>query len=85
MDEIATAIAAAIEEQNAATGEISENVAQAARGSQEITTNIVGVTQAAAETGSAASQVLGTAGGLTLQADKLQAEVINFIATVRAA
>ncbi len=85
MSEISSAIAAAIEEQNAATAEISNNVAQAARGSEQVSTNIVGVTRAATETGAAADQVLSTANGLAKEADRLKAEVGNFIATVRAA
>ena len=85
MSEISSAIAAAIEEQNAATAEISSNVAQAARGSEQVSTNIVGVTRAATETGAAADQVLSTANTLATEADRLKAEVSNFIATVRAA
>ncbi len=84
MSEISSAIAAAIEEQNAATAEISSNVAQAARGSEQVSTNIVGVTQAANETGSAANQVLSTADGLASEAERLKTEVTSFIATVRA-
>ncbi|WP_247875860.1 methyl-accepting chemotaxis protein [Azospirillum sp. TSH100] len=85
MSEISSAIAAAIEEQNAATAEISSNVNQAARGTEQVSTNIVGVTRAATETGAAADQVLSTANVLATEADRLKAEVTNFIATVRAA
>ncbi|PWC91552.1 methyl-accepting chemotaxis protein [Azospirillum sp. TSO5] len=85
MSEISSAIAAAIEEQNAATAEISSNVAQAARGSEQVSTNIIGVTQTATETGSAAGQVLSTASSLAKEADRLKTEVGTFIATVRAA
>ncbi|WP_236025350.1 methyl-accepting chemotaxis protein [Arenibaculum pallidiluteum] len=85
MNEIAGAIAAAIEQQGAATQDISANVQQAARGTQEVSSNISGVNQAAAETGSAASQVLGAAGGLSKEAETLRREVASFIATVRAA
>jgi methyl-accepting chemotaxis protein len=51
----------------------------------EVTRNIVGVTQAATETGSAATQVLGTAGTLSRQAHALRSEVDKFLATIRAA
>ncbi len=85
MNEIATAIAAAIEEQNAATDEISGNVNQAARGTEMVNTNIGGVMQAATATGAAASQVLGAAGDLAKDAERLKSEVTRFIATVRAA
>ncbi|WP_207482304.1 methyl-accepting chemotaxis protein [Arenibaculum pallidiluteum] len=85
MNEIAGAIAAAVEQQSAATRDISDNVQQAARGTEEVSSNISGVNQAAAETGSAATQVLGTAGALSKEAETLRREVTSFIATVRAA
>jgi methyl-accepting chemotaxis protein len=62
MNEITTTIAAAVEEQNAATAEISRNVAQAAAGTQEVSLNVGQVMEASAQTGSAATQVLGAAG-----------------------
>ncbi|WP_037456761.1 methyl-accepting chemotaxis protein [Skermanella stibiiresistens] len=85
MNEITTTIASAIEEQGAATRDISSNIGQAARGTEEVSANIGGVTEAASETGTAASQVLGASEGLAREAEKLRAEVANFIATIRAA
>ncbi|WP_236025115.1 methyl-accepting chemotaxis protein [Arenibaculum pallidiluteum] len=85
LNEIAGAIAASVEQQGAATRDISSNVQQAARGTQEVSENIAGVNQAAAETGSAATQVLGAADGLSREAETLRREVETFIATVRAA
>ncbi|MBB2965212.1 methyl-accepting chemotaxis protein [Methylobacterium sp. R2-1] len=82
---VATAIAAAVEEQGAATQEIVRNVAQAAMGTGEVTNNIAGVAGAAEETGAAASQVLGAASELSRQSEHLSAEVSRFLATVRAA
>ncbi|MBB2964697.1 methyl-accepting chemotaxis protein [Methylobacterium sp. R2-1] len=82
---VATAIAAAVEEQEAATQEIVRNVAQAAAGTGEVTSNIAGVAGAAEETGAAASQVLGAASELSRQSEHLSAEVSRFLATVRAA
>lgn len=58
MNEIAAAIASAVEEQGSATQEIARNVQQAALGTNEISSNVQGVQQAAADTGSAAHQVL---------------------------
>ena len=58
MNEIATAIASAVEEQGSATQEIARNVQQAALGTNEITSNVSGVQQAAGDTGAAAHQVL---------------------------
>jgi len=43
------------------------------------------VTQAAGETGAAASQVLGAAGELASQAENLRQEVDKFLASIRAA
>ncbi len=82
---VATTIAAAVEEQGAATQEIVRNVAQAAMGTSEMTSNISGVAGAAEETGAAASQVLGAASELSRQSEHLNAEVDRFLATVRAA
>src|SRR3546814_2727579 len=81
----ASAIAAAVEEQNAATNEIARNVQQAAAGTSDVSANIGGVNQGAAQTGSAATQVLGAADSLTTQAGELQREVQQFLESVRAA
>ena len=85
ISEIASAIASAVEEQGAATQDISGNVQEAARGTQEVSGNIASVNQAATETGTAATQVLGAASSLSREAEKLRMEVDSFIATVRAA
>ena len=82
---IATTIAAAIEEQGAATSEIARNVQQTAQAAGDVTVNIAGVGRAAAETESAAGQVLSAAGELSQQSERLSAEVHTFIASVRAA
>ncbi|WP_431856666.1 methyl-accepting chemotaxis protein [Azospirillum sp.] len=85
INEISTAIAAAVEEQAAATHEISRSVQQASAGTQEVTGNIARVSQAADETGAAATQVLGAAGALTKQADTLRGEVERFLSAIKAA
>ncbi|WP_374380799.1 methyl-accepting chemotaxis protein [Dongia sp.] len=82
---ISGAIAAAVEEQSAATQEIARNIQQAAIGTSEVSSNIGSVTQAASETGSAATQVLGAARELSRQADALTNEVNRFLGTIRAA
>ena len=82
---VATSIAAAVEQQGAATQEIVRSVAQAASGTDEMTATITHVAHAAEETGSAASQVLGAASELSRQSEQLAAEMIHFLATVRAA
>jgi len=82
---VATTIAAAVEEQGAATQEIVRNVSQAAVGTGEVTGNITGVARAAEETGTAANHVLSSASDLSRQSDHLGVEVRRFLATVRAA
>jgi methyl-accepting chemotaxis protein len=85
VSEIAAAIAAAIEQQGAATQEIARNVQQAAIGSTQVATSIADVNRGAGETGSASSQVLSSAQMLSNENKRLKAEVIKFLATVRAA
>ncbi|KPF99480.1 chemotaxis protein [Rhodopseudomonas sp. AAP120] len=85
MSEIASTIASAVEEQGAATQEISRNVQQAAQGTQQVSANITDVQRGATETGSASGQVLSAARSLSQDSDKLKNEVAKFLETVRAA
>jgi methyl-accepting chemotaxis protein len=85
MNETAEAIALAVEQQESATQEISRNVLEAARGTQEVSDNIGGVSEAAHETGAAASQVLASAGELSQNGEALKAQVQTFLREVRAA
>ncbi|ACA20845.1 methyl-accepting chemotaxis sensory transducer [Methylobacterium sp. 4-46] len=85
INEVGAGIAAAVEEQGAATREIVRNVAQAAAGTSEVTVNIAGVAGAAGETGTAAKEVLTAASALSQQAEHLGQEVAHFLSTVRAA
>ena len=85
VNEIATMIAAAVEQQGASTKEIARNVQQAAQGTNEVSSNIGNVSQAASQTGSAATQVLGAAGELSTQSEKLRGQVDTFLANIRAA
>ena len=85
ISENATAIASAIEEQNASTQEIARNVQQAASGTQEVQGNIVQVQSAAEQTGTSAGQVLSAASELSEQSEKLRGEVDRFVSGLRAA
>jgi methyl-accepting chemotaxis protein len=85
LNEIATTIASAVEEQGAATQEIARNVHQAAAGTTEVSSNVAGVTQAVSEEGAAAKEVHGAAGELAKQAEALRGQVGRFLAEVRAA
>ena len=68
--EMAGAIAGAVEEQNAAT--------------REVTQNIAGVTEASGQSGAAAAETNGAAGELSQQAETLRARVEEFLTEVRA-
>ncbi|MET0968101.1 MAG: methyl-accepting chemotaxis protein [Tardiphaga sp.] len=85
VNEISTTIASAMEEQGAATQEITRNVQEAAASAKNVSQNINGVSEAVEATGHAASELLGEADKLAQQAKTLQAEVGDFLATVRAA
>jgi methyl-accepting chemotaxis protein len=85
ISQIATTVAAAVEEQGASTQEIARNVAQAAQGTAQVTSNIGEVTRGASETGTAAAQVLGSAKSLANESTHLKMEVARFLATVRSA
>ncbi len=85
LSEISSTIAAAVEEQGAATQEISRNVQQAAQGTHEVSSNITDVQRGASETGSASSQVLSAAKSLSEDSHRLKSEVGKFLNSVRAA
>ncbi|MCP1837622.1 methyl-accepting chemotaxis protein [Bradyrhizobium sp. USDA 4524] len=85
LSEISSTIAAAVEEQGAATQEISRNVQQAAQGTQQVSANITDVQHGANETGSASSQVLSAAQSLSGDSSRLKLEVSKFLDAVRAA
>ena len=83
--EISSTIASAVEEQGAATQEISRNVQQAAHGTQQVSSHITDVQRGASETGSASSQVLAAAQSLSGYSNRLKLEVGKFLNSVRAA
>lgn len=85
MSEIATTVAAAVEEQGAATAEIARNIQQAASGTQNVSNNIVGVSNAANQTGETATDVLQSSDGLAAESEALSNEVGRFLARIKAA
>lgn len=85
IDQISGTIAAAIQEQTAATQEISRNVSEAYTGTSEVTQNIGSVSDAANDTGSASHQVLSAADELSRQATTLREEFDVFIHDLEAA
>ncbi len=85
IDEIASGVALAVEQQISATDEIARNVQKAAQGTQEVTSNIGGVTHAASETGQASGQVLEATREMNTQAEAVRQEIEKFLVEVRAA
>ncbi|WP_052657661.1 methyl-accepting chemotaxis protein [Thalassospira sp. HJ] len=83
INEIATAIASAVEEQGAATAEISSNVQQAAAGTNEVSSSIGIVRNTSQETGEAASNVQAGATQLAQEARNLDEQVRNFLDRLR--
>ncbi|WP_144184161.1 methyl-accepting chemotaxis protein [Elioraea rosea] len=85
LSQIATSIAAAVEEQGAATGEIARNVQEASSGTASVTVNISSVNEAAAGSGAAAAQVQSAARELSAGAETLRSQVETFLAEMKAA
>ena len=72
VNEITTTIAAAVEEQSAATHEIARSVEQAAAGTTEISSSISHVRDATCKTQEAAERVLGASQDISRQGTVLQ-------------
>ena len=85
INDVTTAIAAAVEQQGAATREIARNIQHAAGGTSEVSSNIVGVSTASVQAGSAAGEVLRASDALRREADVLRAEIDAFLSNIRAA
>jgi methyl-accepting chemotaxis protein len=85
ISEVSGMIAAAVEEQSAATREIARNVQMASSGAAQVGSAIADVHQGAADTGSASGQVLSSAQSLSSQASRLKLDVDGFLASIRAA
>jgi methyl-accepting chemotaxis protein len=85
VDEIATTIASAIEQQGAATQEIARSAQSASGSTNEVSSANTQVTNVAKEAGQSASHVLTAASELSGQAEDLRKEVDRFLRTIRAA
>ncbi len=83
VEETSSAIAAAMEQQGAATQEIAHNVQEAAAGTKSVSESVTGVTKASQEAGQASNQVTVAARELHDQSERLQGEVADFIAKLR--
>ena len=85
MNEIAAAVAAAMEEQAAATKEIAHSAQQAAVGTAEVSHSIVEVRAAADESGQSAGQMREASTELSQHAEVLNEKVEGFLAAIKAA
>ena len=85
MSAIAIAAETAVGEQDFVTQEIARRVQEASRGTAEVTTNIVGVTEAAGDSSLTARELLISATDLAQQSETLSKHVEDFLRTVRAA
>ncbi len=85
ISEIASTIAASVEQQGGATQEIVNNVQDAAKSTSQVAANITEVNKGAYETSSASAQVLASAQSLSGESNRLKCEVDRFLETVRAA
>jgi methyl-accepting chemotaxis protein len=82
---VTTAVAAAVEEQGAATREIARNVQHAAGGTAQVSSNITGVSTASTEAGAAANEVLNASATLRREAEGLRSDIDAFLSNIRAA
>lgn len=85
INEIASSIATAVEQQASATQEIARNVQRAAQGTNEISANISGVTAAAGDAGAAANMVLAASGELSRQSEAMRHQIETFLSSIKAA
>jgi len=75
-------VSASVQQQNAATGEISQNVASAAQGTKEIVAVLGEVAGAATETRGSAETVLAASEAVEQAASNLRSEVEDFLQKV---
>ncbi len=85
VNEVGSAIAAAVQEQDAATQEIARNVEEAAKGTSEASRRIATVSKAADDAGAAAQQVLDATKALSETTDILNRQVETFLRNIRQA
>jgi methyl-accepting chemotaxis protein len=84
INQYASGVSAAVQEQSAATGQISHNVANAAQGSKVIVSILNDVASAATETRRSAQTVLSASDSVETAAKSLRTEVETFLGKVSA-
>ncbi|GGF51381.1 methyl-accepting chemotaxis protein [Terasakiella brassicae] len=83
ISEYASAIAAAVEQQGAATQEISDSVQRAASGTQEVSSNVTAVSEASNALREEANSLLTASNEMLSLSNLLKTEVVDFLSTVR--
>ncbi len=81
----ASGMALAVVSQGVATEEIARNLRQTAAGTEAMTSHFAGVSQAATDTGHAATRVLSAASALSRESSRLSGEMEGVVADLRAA
>ena len=82
IERFTSAVAAAVEQQNAVTGEISHNVSSAANGTQDVVVVLDQVARAATDTRATAETVLRNCGQVEDAVANMRDEVDNFLKKV---
>ncbi|HAX91149.1 MAG TPA: hypothetical protein DCY07_02940, partial [Rhodospirillaceae bacterium] len=85
INDATTNIASAVSQQSAATQEIARNAQDVATGTKDVTDSIEHVTHAANESRHSSEEVLGAAKELSVQSERLKAEVFQFLDRVKTA
>jgi methyl-accepting chemotaxis protein len=85
LNDISVAVATAVEEQDATTREMAQNVHQVARSTSVVSEKVSGLAHAAGETGQSAQMVRDHAGALVRQAESLREKIDQFLSRIRAA
>jgi methyl-accepting chemotaxis protein len=85
ISEISIAVASAVEQQDATTRKMAQNVTTVAHSTSVVSEKVAGLANAAGETGQSAHMVRDHAGELKHQADALRVQVDQFLTRVRAA
>jgi methyl-accepting chemotaxis protein len=83
MEQTSNTVAAAMEEQDAATGEIARAVEQAANAAKGVSHNLGAVRDATGETQKSAARVVASSEALQLQAKRLSGSVAEFLGEVK--
>ncbi len=83
IDQVASVIACAVEQQGLATQVMARNIHAAALGTGDLSSNSTTLTEAVSETGAAADRVLTASNDLSSQSEHLKVEVERFLGHIR--